>query len=106
MAGYANGGDADWNRTSQNTAARLGGSQDSEYALTPPEIAVIIVTIGLFALAMFLVFYCRSLQMRRKLDMKNQARRRKAAGRDAAADADAEGVEMKEGVEGARPRTG
>lgn len=93
MAGYANGGDAEWNKTSQNTGARLGNG-DNTYTLNGPEIAVIIATISLFVIAMFLVFYCRSLQMRRKLDIKNQERERKAQ----AAAAKGEPIELQEGT--------
>ncbi|KAK0656481.1 hypothetical protein B0T16DRAFT_399478 [Cercophora newfieldiana] len=92
MAGYANGGDAEWNKTSQNTGARLGNG-DNSYTLNGPEIAVIIVTISLFVIAMFLVFYCRSLQMRRKMDIKNQERERKTQ----AAVAEGETIELQEG---------
>jgi hypothetical protein len=94
MAGYANGGDADWNKTSTNTGARLGNG-DGEYTLNGPEIAVIVVTISMFVVAMFLLFYCRSLQMRRKIDIKNQVRERKAA--QTAAATEREAIELKEG---------
>ncbi|KAK0633599.1 hypothetical protein B0T14DRAFT_75007 [Immersiella caudata] len=94
MAGYANGGDADWNKTSTNTGNRLGNGEN-EYVLNGPEIAVIVVTISLFVIAMFLLFYCRSLQMRRKIDIKNQTREMKAA--QATAATEGEAIELKEG---------
>jgi len=74
---YSNGADANVNQTALNQGARLGNGNGTN---TPkgPEIAVIIVTISLFALAMFVTFYCRALQMRRKIDMINQDRERKA----------------------------
>ncbi|KAK3363603.1 hypothetical protein B0T25DRAFT_49396 [Lasiosphaeria hispida] len=75
MSGYANGGDSNWNETATHTGTWLGGNP-GPYYMSAPEIAVIIVTIGLFMVAMFCVFYCRKLQMRRDTDMKNQARGR------------------------------
>ncbi|KAK0729721.1 hypothetical protein B0H67DRAFT_6245 [Lasiosphaeris hirsuta] len=73
MSAYANGGDSNWNQTATHTGTWLGGNP-GPYSMSTPEIAVIIVTIGLFMLAMFCIFYCRKLQMRRDIDMKNQAR--------------------------------
>ncbi|KAK1758478.1 hypothetical protein QBC47DRAFT_399381 [Echria macrotheca] len=74
MAGYANGGDNEWNQTSTQAGSWLSDGHSSP--LNPPEIAAIVIIVILFALTVFLIFYCRNLQMRRDLDMKNKERMR------------------------------
>jgi hypothetical protein len=74
MAGYANGGDNEWNQTSTHAGSWLSDGNSSP--LNPPETAAIVIIVILFALTVFLIFYCRNLQMRRDLDMKNKERMR------------------------------
>ncbi|KAK4209873.1 hypothetical protein QBC37DRAFT_44510 [Rhypophila decipiens] len=71
MGGYANGGDAE-NSTSTDPQHRLGGDE-GPYVLNPVEIIAIAVTITSFLLVLFLIFYYRKLQARRKLDMMTKA---------------------------------
>ncbi|KAK3695481.1 hypothetical protein B0T22DRAFT_438470 [Podospora appendiculata] len=92
MGGYGDG-DAAWNQTSINTIDRLGGD-DGPFAMTPAQIVLIVATIAVFLLALFLVFYFRTLKMRRKIDMANKHRETTSANASAGAALRGDAIEL------------
>ncbi|KAK3393048.1 hypothetical protein B0H63DRAFT_7998 [Podospora didyma] len=75
MGGYANSADLAWNSSSSNVNSRLGGSSsESSQMMTPIQVAVIMSAVGTFVGIIVMVFYCRTLQVRRNKDMKNRER--------------------------------
>ncbi|KAK3336855.1 hypothetical protein B0T19DRAFT_396555 [Cercophora scortea] len=95
MGAYGDG-DAAWNQTSINTIDRLGGD-DGPFAMTPAQIVLIVATIAVFLLALFLVFYFRTLKMRRSIDMANKAREAANANASANAAKGGEAIELQTG---------